>query len=60
MAQQIYCKITGSSPITLSREVETKIITMFQSMQESFQKYKADERSNFLSYSYVLNKLFKI
>lgn len=58
--QQIYCKITGSSPITLSREVETKIITMFQSMQESFQKYKADERSNFLSYSYVLNKLFRI
>lgn len=58
--QQIYCKITGTPPIALSRELETKIISMFQSIQESFQKYKSDERSNFLSYSYVLNKLFRI
>jgi hypothetical protein len=29
-------------------------------MQESFQKYCPRHRSNFLSYSYVLNKLFRI
>jgi hypothetical protein len=58
--QQIYCKITGSPPITLSRETETTIINMFQAMQEPFQKHRPDERSNFLSYAYVLNKLFRI
>lgn len=58
--QQIYCKITGNPPITLPRDVETKIINMFQSIQESFQKHKLDNRSNFLSYAYVLNKLFLI
>jgi hypothetical protein len=58
--QQIYCKITKSQPITLSREIETMIIGMFQAMQESFQKHRPDDRSNFLSYAYVLNKLFRI
>jgi len=57
--QQIYCKVSGSPPITLSRETENTIISMFQSMQESFQKYKKG-RSNFLNYAYVLNKLFRI
>lgn len=58
--QQIYCKISGSIPITLSRETEEVIINMFQSMQDSFHKYCPPNRSNFLSYSYVLNKLFRI
>lgn len=58
--QQICCKITGRPPITLPRDIEIKIISMFQSIQESFQKHKCDNRSNFLSYAYVLNKLFKI
>ena len=58
--QQIYCKISGSSPISLSREVEETIINMFQTMQDSFRKHCPTNRSNFLSYSYVLNKLFKI
>jgi hypothetical protein len=53
------CKITGSLPITLTKETETIIINMFQSMQEPLKKY-SDHRSNFLSYSYVLNKLFGI
>lgn len=58
--QQIYCKITGSPPITLTRETETTIVGMFQAMQEPFQKHRPDDRSNFLSYAYVLNKLFRI
>ena len=31
-----------------------------QAMQEAFQRHRPDVRSNFLSYYYVLNKLFKI
>lgn len=58
--QQIYCKISGANPISLSRETEEKIIHMFQSMQDSFHKHCPETRSNFLNYSYVLNKLFRI
>jgi hypothetical protein len=58
--QQIYCKITECPPITLSREIEEQIINMFQKIQDSFQKYRPNDRSNFLSYAYVLNKLFRI
>jgi hypothetical protein len=58
--QQIYCKITGNQPIILSREIEEKIVNMFSDMQDSFKKYCPAERSNFLNYSYVLHKLFKI
>lgn len=58
--QQIYCKISGANPITLSREVEETIINMFQSMQDSFHRHCPESRSNFLNYAYVLNKLFRI
>lgn len=58
--QQIYCKISGIPPITLSSDTEETIINMFQAMQESFRSHCPSHRSNFLSYSYVLNKLFKI
>lgn len=58
--QQIYCKVSGANPITLSRETEETIINMFQSMQDSFHKHCPESRSNFLNYAYVLNKLFKI
>ena len=58
--QQLHCKISKAPPITLSRNIEEKIITMFQQMQNSFRKHCPKQRSNFLSYAYVLNKLFKI
>lgn len=58
--QQIYCKVSGANPITLSRETEETIINMFQSMQDSFHKHCPESRSNFLNYAYVLNKLFRI
>jgi hypothetical protein len=58
--QQIYCKVSGAIPITLSRETEETIINMFQSMQDSFHKHCPESRSNFLNYAYVLNKLFRI
>lgn len=58
--QQIYCKISGSQPISLQRETEETVINMFQEMQPSFERHCPTDRSNFLSYSYVLNKLFRI
>jgi hypothetical protein len=58
--QQIYCKITNCPPMTLTREIEEAIISMFQTMQESFQTHCPKTRENFLNYSYVLNKLFRI
>jgi hypothetical protein len=58
--QQIYCKISGATPVTLPRDVEETIINMFQKMQESFSKHCPPTRSNFLNYSYVLNKMFRI
>lgn len=58
--QQIYCKISKTDPITLSRDTEETVLNMFQAMQESFHKHRPANRSNFLSYSYVLNKLFRI
>jgi|SaaInlStandDraft_6_1057023.scaffolds.fasta_scaffold26935_2 hypothetical protein len=58
--QQIYCKVSGNKPITLPSEIEETIINMFQIMQEPFNRHCPTHRSNFLSYSYVLNKIFKI
>lgn len=58
--QQIYCKISDSPPMTLSRETEELVISMFMDMQESFRRHCPNHRSNFLNYSYVLNKIFKI
>ena len=58
--QQIYCRISGANPVTISRDTEKKVIEMFNDMQESFMKHKPIGRSNFLNYSYILNKIFKI
>jgi hypothetical protein len=58
--QQIYCRISGANPVTISRDVEKKVIEMFNDMQESFMRHKPVGRSNFLNYSYILNKIFKI
>jgi hypothetical protein len=58
--QQVYCKISETQPITLSSDIEETIINMFLAMQELFRKYRSSTRSNFLSYSYVLNKIFRI
>ena len=58
--QQIYCKVSGSKPITLNRELEEKIYKLFNIVLELFKKYKPKERANFFNYSYLLNKLFRI
>lgn len=53
-------RINGRPPFTLTTEVEEKIKTMFQQIQEPYEKFKPKNRKNFLSYSYTLCQLFKI
>lgn len=56
----IISKITGKPPPTLTRDTEDKIKTMFRDIQEPFSKHCPKDRTNFLSYSYVLHKFFQI
>lgn len=56
----ITCKLSKRSPPTLSREQEEKIKSMFKEIQEPFAKYCPSNRTNFLSYSYVLHKFFQL
>lgn len=53
-------RINGRPPFRLTYEIEEKIKSMFQSIQEPFEKFKPKNRKNFLSYSYTLHKFFQI
>jgi hypothetical protein len=53
-------RINGRPPFTLTTEIEEKIKTMFQQIQEPFERHKPANRRNFLSYSYCLHKFFQI
>jgi len=56
----IVSRLTGKAPPSLSRETEEKIKYMFKQIQEPFMRHCPSTRINFLSYSYVLHKIFKI
>lgn len=56
----IISKITGKPPPSISRETEEELKMMFREIQEPFSKFCPRERTNFLSYSYVLHKFFQI
>lgn len=53
-------KICGTTPPKISRELENKLIKMFEEIQVPFEKNKPESRSNFLSYSYVLYKFCQL
>ena len=53
-------KINGVPPPKLSKELEDKMILMFKQTQDPFSKICPDDRTNFLSYSYVIRKLLEI
>ena len=53
-------RINGRPPFTLTSEIEDKIKTMFQQIQDPYEKFKPSGRKNFLSYSYTLHKFFQI
>lgn len=56
----IISKVSGKPPPTLNRETEDKIKSMFRDIQEPFMRHCPKDRTNFLSYAYVLHKFFKI
>ena len=53
-------KLNKLPPPVINREIEEKLITMFKEIQPAFELCCPTNRKNFLSYSYVLNKLTKI
>jgi hypothetical protein len=53
-------RINKRQPFVLTKEIEDKIMDMFQQIQEPFEKYKDPSRKNMLSYSFLLNKFFLI
>jgi hypothetical protein len=50
----------GTTPPTMSQELESRLRSMFHMIQKPFDKFCPDERTNFLSYSYVLYKFCEL
>ena len=44
----------------MKREDEEKLRHMFKEIQPSFQKHRPEDRSNFLSYSFILYKFCEL
>ena len=59
-ATHILSRLNGNPPPTITPEIEEKVRTMFQEIQAPFLMYCPDERTNFLSYSYILYKFFEL
>jgi hypothetical protein len=59
-ATHILSRLNGNPPPTITPEIEEKIRTMFQEIQAPFLLYCPDDRTNFLSYSYILYKFFEL
>ena len=59
-ATHILSRLNGNPPPTITPEIEEKIRTMFQEIQAPFLIYCPDDRTNFLSYSYILYKFFEL
>jgi len=56
----IISRLNGNPPPTITPEIEEKIRAMFQEIQAPFLLFCPDERTNFLSYSYILYKFFEL
>lgn len=53
-------RLNGNPPPTITPEIEEKIRAMFQEIQAPFLIHCPNERTNFLSYSYILYKFFEL
>jgi hypothetical protein len=56
----IKSKITNIPAPMISKEIENNFKSMFDQIQEPFEKYCPKDRINFLSYSYVLHKFCQL
>ena len=59
-AAHILSRLNGNPPPTITPAIEEKVRTMFQEIQAPFLLYCPDDRTNFLSYSYILYKFFEL
>lgn len=59
-ATHILSRLNGNPPPTITPEIEEKIRAMFQEIQAPFLLYCPNDRTNFLSYSYILYKFFEL
>ena len=57
---QIHSRVTGIPPIRLPPEIEERLRLMFISIQSPFNKACPAERTNFLSYKYILYKFCQL
>lgn len=56
----ILSRLNGNPPPTITPDIEEKIRAMFQEIQSPFLLYCPNDRTNFLSYSYILYKFFEL
>lgn len=59
-ATHILSRLNGNPPPTITPEIEEKIRSMFQEIQAPFLMYCPNDRTNFLSYSFILYKFFEL
>lgn len=59
-ASYITSQLSGIPPPTLDHDTEECLKTIFELIDQSFEKHKPSTRINFFSYPYVLHKLFQI
>ena len=59
-ATHILSRLNDNPPPTITPEIEEKIRAMFQEIQAPFLLYCPNDRTNFLSYSYILYKFFEL
>ena len=56
----IISKLSKTTPPTINRDTEEKLRLMFRQIQVPFAKHCPKDRTNFLSYSYVLHKFCEL
>jgi hypothetical protein len=54
----IYTGITGKPPLTISCEEYNIVLKMFSEVVNVYDRIKPDDRTSFLNYNFVLNKIF--
>ena len=57
---QVTARISGRKPNRLTPQMEEQLRTLFLQMQPAFQKHAPSSRTNFLSYPYVMYRLFQL
>jgi len=57
---QIICHLNSIQPISFTPDVEEKFCNMFMKIQEPFERHCPPDRTNFLSYTYVIYKFCQL